>query len=477
MRSLFARLGLGLLISVLAVLGWQFTAACTNQVDRNIDKLAREGEDAESAKMALAMARSAAIVPLIEAFEDRSHSTRARADMADALFRLYLREKEPAIRDVLMAALDDTDAPVRRTVVKILGDLGTAEASGALIDQLARETDHAVHHEILVTLGIIGLEEQRGMNGGFARRITTDKMTPEEKTRFTDLLTGFRQQDLPDSLMLQTLEWLEVIAEEGIVESRNLVLKADLAGAEALLLAARELVPDSKNVNQQLGKFYYGNEEAEKGLQTLFDIGAALRVPVLQTAPKIDGVLDDPAWDGIEPLTEFYQNIRRMRAYQISGQSEAYIGHRDGKLYIGVKGYEPSTENLTAAATQRDENSWEDDCVELFFDPNRDYTTYYQIVINSLGTVFDQYNDGQTPGGDQGWNGNFAHAVKVNETYWSLEIEIPLDQFGQAAPKSGAVWGANLARIRIANASEYGQWAPTYGSALRPDRFGFLVFD
>ena len=344
MRTLFARLGLGVVISVLAVVSWQLAAACTNQVDRNIDKLAREGEDAESAKMALAMARSAAIAPLIAAFEDRSHTTRARADMADALFRLYLREKEPAIREVLMAALSDADAPVRRAVVRILGDLGTAEASGALVAQLEQEQDHAVRHEILVALGLIGLEEEQMMR--FARRSTTDKMTPEEKTRFTDLLIDFRQQDLPDSLMQQTLEWLEVIAEEAIVESRSLVLKADLAGAEELLLEARELVPDSKNVNQQLGKFYYDNGETDKGLQTLFDIGAALRVPVLPTEPDIDGVLDDAAWEGLEPLTEFYQNVNRMRAYPIAGQSEAYIGHRDGKLYIGITGHEPTTENL-----------------------------------------------------------------------------------------------------------------------------------
>jgi len=476
MRTRFPRLSPRLPISIAVLLIWHLVAACSNQVERNIDKLTQGGEDAESAKMALAMARSAAIAPLIVAFEDRSHSTRARADLADALFRLYLREKDPAIRDVLMAALSDADAPVRRTVVKILGDLGTAEASGALIDQLAREQDHVVRHEILVALSLIGSEQGGGI-GSFSRQVTTDKFSPEEKTRFIGLLTDLRQKDLPDSLMQQTLEWLEVIAEEGIVEYRNLVLKADLAGAEELLLEARDLVPDSKNVNQQLGRFYYDNDETEKGLQTLFDIGAALRVPVLRTRPKIDGVLDDPAWDGIEPMTEFYQNVTRMRAYQITGRSEAYIGHRDGKLYIGIKGYEPSTENLTAAATQRDENAWQDDCVELFFDPNRDYTTFYQIVINSLGTVFDQYSDGQSPAGDQSWNGDFVHAVQVNDAYWSLEIEIPMAQFGQAAPETGAVWGANIARIRIANASEYGQWAPTYGSALRPDRFGFLVFD
>ena len=41
----------------------------------------------------------------------------------------------------------------------------------------------------------------------------------------------------------------------------------------------------------------------------------------------------------------------------------------------------------------------------------------------------------------------------------------------------GDVWGFNIARVRIANAAEYGQWMPTYGNAHRPDRFGWLVFD
>lgn len=39
--------------------------------------------------------------------------------------------------------------------------------------------------------------------------------------------------------------------------------------------------------------------------------------------------------------------------------------------------------------------------------------------------------------------------------------------------ETGTVWGANLARIRIANASDYGQWVPIDGSALEPGRIGF----
>ena len=41
----------------------------------------------------------------------------------------------------------------------------------------------------------------------------------------------------------------------------------------------------------------------------------------------------------------------------------------------------------------------------------------------------------------------------------------------------GGKWGFNVARVRIGNASEYGQWVPTYGNAHRPDRFGVLLFE
>ena len=59
----------------------------------------------------------------------------------------------------------------------------------------------------------------------------------------------------------------------------------------------------------------------------------------------------------------------------------------------------------------------------------------------------------------------------------TLELEITSAQLDGAEIGSGHTWGFNVARVRIANASEYGQWAPTYGWSHRPDRFGFLVFE
>lgn len=71
----------------------------------------------------------------------------------------------------------------------------------------------------------------------------------------------------------------------------------------------------------------------------------------------------------------------------------------------------------------------------------------------------------------------FDIATTVEDTFWSIEIEISLAQFDQKKIETGDLWGFNVARVRIANASEYGQWTPTYGNAHRPDRFGFLMFN
>jgi hypothetical protein len=89
----------------------------------------------------------------------------------------------------------------------------------------------------------------------------------------------------------------------------------------------------------------------------------------LAQRPKIDGRLDDEAWRDVQPLTEFYQCIWKRSAYPIEGRAEIYLGYRGTSLFVAVRGYEPTTDNLTAAATQRDDrNIHRDDFGLLVFD-------------------------------------------------------------------------------------------------------------
>ncbi|MBT3344536.1 MAG: hypothetical protein HN712_20335 [Gemmatimonadetes bacterium] len=454
-------------------------AGCGPDMDDHIDALG--GGGAEDAKMALSLARQDAIEPLLEAFADPERGAEARSHMADALYRLYLREKTPAILVALQGALGDQQVEVRRTVVRCLGDLEAGKAASLLIERLPEEVDDGVRQEILVTLGVISLQERdrtRGMNNvGFNRQWSVKYFDEADRQALMDELVRIRDLSVADTLHGHVMEWLEGVADDLAVEARERVLSADLAGAEQLLEEALALVPDSRNINQQMGKYYYGNGDIERGIKILAANGDVLRVPRLSAAPAIDGQLDARAWQRAAEITRFFQNVSRLRPIETSPATRVRLGWTDDRIFILVEGDEPSTDNLRIEATQRDENAWQDDCVEIFFDANRDGRSYHQIVVNSLGTIFDQYSDGSSPQGDLGWNADMEHAVVVSESGWSLEIGLPLAQLTESAgPISGQVWGFNLARIRQ-EASEYGQWAPTYGSALRPDRFGFLIFE
>ena len=132
-------------------------SGCDDPVQRDIDRLIEGGDDAEEARIALNLARKAAIGPLIEAFQYRDNPPRARVDIAQALYRLYLREEDKGILEALVGGLEDRDAVVRVGVAKALGDLGKREAVGPLIGLLARERDDAIREEVLDALESLGM--------------------------------------------------------------------------------------------------------------------------------------------------------------------------------------------------------------------------------------------------------------------------------------------------------------------------------
>ena len=79
--------------------------ACGDPIENEIQNLVEGGEKAERAKMALNLAKAAAMDPLIAALQDQNHPVRARADLAVAVYRLYLREEDERLLQALVGAL------------------------------------------------------------------------------------------------------------------------------------------------------------------------------------------------------------------------------------------------------------------------------------------------------------------------------------------------------------------------------------
>ena len=445
-------------------------AACGDPVQRHIDTIVEGGGDLEEARLALNMAKGTAVDPLIAAFEDGSLPARARADLAESLYRLYLREADGRIFASLVAGLEDPEPRVRAGVARALGNLRRPEAVPPLLARFEAETDPAMKGEILAALEFMASD----WHDDWGTRVDPDLLDAAQKESFAAVLQDLIATGPPEDLRIAAREWLEVLAEDLAGEAEKLFLAADAAGAEELLRSALDLAPGSLNIHQKLGRLFYANGDEERGREYLERLGMVARVPELKESPRIDGLLDEPAWSPVAPLTEFYQCIWRLTARPAEGRSEAWIGYRSDTLFVAVKGYEPNTANLAASETERDGAVYADDCLEIFIDTNRDSQSFHHFIINTLGTIRDSHHGPGRPG--DSWTCPIEVGTAVADTFWVVEAAIPVAQLeGRADP--GTEWGFNVARVRIGNASEYGQWVPTYGNAHRPDRFGVLLFE
>ena len=449
-----------------------FLCGCSDPIDEDISDLIESGGASEDAKMALNLAKGNAVAPLITAFQNKAYPAQARISLAEALYRLYIREKNEQILLVLIESLDDSSPPIRAAIARILGNIGERHLVGSLLTALEKEGEGIVQLEILKTLELMSVVPDGQDSNLDVKRVMDD----DDIRRLTNRLSALSNETLSNSLELAVVEWLEAIADMMASEAQRSLLTGDLITAEEILQKARKLVPDSHNINYKIGKFHMETGNVEKGLNIIFGVGLAVYVERLEEKPVIDGHLDDSAWSVTKPIVAFYQLLYRMTAHPAKGKSEMYLGYFGQTLYIGVKGYEPTTETLRAEATKRDAGDvWRDDCVEIYIDVNRDSRTYYQLIVNSLGTLEDRYR-GIDMGFSTEWNGDFETAAAVADTYWSMEIEIPASELHDSRLSSGDIWGFNIAQVRIGNISESAQWTPTYGWSQQPDRVGFLVF-
>ncbi|MDY6838806.1 MAG: sugar-binding protein [Thermodesulfobacteriota bacterium] len=189
-----------------------------------------------------------------------------------------------------------------------------------------------------------------------------------------------------------------------------------------------------------------------------------------QHAPLIDAVFNDRCWEEVPCFT--FSNLVApdfSRVAQI--QTVARACYNESHLYLAIRCEEPRVQGMRTEVMKRDGPVWRDDCIELFFDPGRTREQYYQIVVNSRGTVFDQMEPSS-----ENWDSRVKVATSMLEEGWVLEVAIPWAAF-ETPPSVSEVWGFNLARERYAGgARELSSWSATGEDFGQPGRFGEVIF-
>lgn len=152
------------------------------------------------------------------------------------------------------------------------------------------------------------------------------------------------------------------------------------------------------------------------------------------------------------------KNFIPIKKQQRIKDSKVWFAYDKKMLYIKVICDEDRVRKLLSKRNKRDSNVFQDDSVEFFIMPEPENSignsTYYQIVINPKGTIYDskfvhkKFNYLK----DQylNWTVNAKVKTKINQKSWQVEIEIPFTDLGMTAPSKGEKIFFNICRNRYA---------------------------
>lgn len=180
-----------------------------------------------------------------------------------------------------------------------------------------------------------------------------------------------------------------------------------------------------------------------------------IKIPRIETAPKIDGDINEEIWKQAYVLKDFIQigpgdNIAPSKA------TEVLIAFDAKTLYMAFRCFDEK-DKIRATVGKRDEIFGEDN-VRVFLDTFNDQRRAYMVGFNPLGIQADGiYTD------DQGTDFNVDIVMEskgiITEFGWSVEVAIPFKSLRYQAGKD-KMWGMHVWRNIDRFSDEIDSWMP-----------------
>jgi len=172
------------------------------------------------------------------------------------------------------------------------------------------------------------------------------------------------------------------------------------------------------------------------------------------TAPVIDGVLDEPLWrEGalLEPMIQ----VLPIEGDPPTERTEIRLLYDRDFLYLGIRLYDSDPAALIAKQMVHDADMTSDDRINLSFDTFNDHRNAFFFQINPAGTRSDALiENNRTFRRD--WNGIWYAEATVDDEGWSAEFAIPFKTVSFAP--GGGTWGFEAER-QIRRRNEVARWA------------------
>jgi len=147
-------------------------------------------------------------------------------------------------------------------------------------------------------------------------------------------------------------------------------------------------------------------------------------IPRLTGPIEVDGRIDEPAWEAVEPLP------MTMHAPTFNGRStelsEIRVAYTDEFLYVAGRMYDSDPLGIQGPALNRDHLSTSSDWLAIVIDSFNDNENalLFGTTPSGLRTDYEIRDDTETPN-NLSWNTYWDVEVERNEQGWFVEFEIP----------------------------------------------------
>jgi hypothetical protein len=212
----------------------------------------------------------------------------------------------------------------------------------------------------------------------------------------------------------------------------------------------------------------------------------------IDTAPRLDGRLDDAAWARAAVLSGFVQH-EPFAGQSATERTEVRIVFDKEALYIGARLYDRDPSGIVRGEVRRDADLTQQDALVIILDTYLDRQNGFVFGTTPAGIELDGQVTKEGEGGFGGplgtgagtsgvigtanlnWNGTWKVATSVDSLGWTAEFRIPFETLRYGTGKVQS-WGLNLARyIRRKNEEDFWAPVPRQYSVYRVSQAGTIV--
>jgi hypothetical protein len=169
----------------------------------------------------------------------------------------------------------------------------------------------------------------------------------------------------------------------------------------------------------------------------------SLRAHRAESAPAIDGRLDDAVWNTADIATNFKQ-IEPVEGVPATERTEVRVLYDNTALYIGVRLFDSEPDKIVSRLSRRDDDP-DADRFTFYVDGLHDRLTGAAFEVSAAGAQRDSIISNDT-NRDSSWDAVWDAAVSIDKEGWSAELRIPLSQL-RFLNAEHQTWGFNVERF------------------------------